>query len=403
MAAQIDTLVIVDDMLETFEGHPYEYDKSVAAIFAAKGIKVAIYGNQKMLPEIKEELSAKPWFHFNSTSFIRKIPILGAIIYRYTFNKAYQQQMAALIADADRLHGRYALFISNAYWYTILPIAGSLSKTARPSSFLYRCSIYDTSRVPGVMKPLILPLIRYAVKAMNKRAHISYLSDSDVIAGEWESAFNRPMSVLPIPHLNIPELPATGHTNSKLRLYLPGGMRLEKGAKLLSETMALLCAQFGNIADKIVLVTQFVGNDEELLQYKSVLNGLPLENIFLGRLSTEEYYAEIAAADIILIPYQASEGYRARTSGILAEAIAAEKPVITTTGTWMSDQVKRYNAGLVSNETPADFAHQVTAMVSDYPTFKKNTQQAAKEWADFHSKDNFYKILMGALLGKKQD
>ncbi len=392
MAQKIDTLIIVDDMLTGYDGHPYEYDKSVAAIFSERGIKVAIYGNKNLLPTIQDELKAKPWFLFNSTASVRKIPVLGAIIYRYTFNRAYQRQLEALIAAADREHRHYCLFVTNTYWYTILPVARAFKNITKPVAFLYRTSIYDTSRVPKITKSLILPLINRAVNIIKGNKNVHHFTDSEVIAREWEARFNHPMHVLPIPHLNVPEVTQEPEYKSKIRLYLPGGMRLEKGAELLAEAMQLLCQENPAVAEKILLITQFNSKDELLQQCKEKLAALPLENLFLDNLSTEAYYNEIANADIILIPYQVSEGYRARTSGVLAEAIAAGKPVITTAGTWMADQVAKYDAGLVMEENAASFVKNLTAMIGNYDQYKNQVQQASEKWMRFHSKAHFYKV-----------
>lgn len=385
-------IVIIDDELENFAGHPYEYNKSAAETFRLQGHKVEIYGNANVLPQIREELNVNPWFSFNSTMPIRKIPLLGGIAYRFYFSRAYQRQMTSLIHKLQKQGGDFILFETNSSWYNILPLARSWKKLAHPAAFLFRISIYDAIRVPGPMKPFIFPLIHHAARILKGNQNVHHFTDSEVIAEEWEQAFGKKMGVLPIPHLAQTTPIPYDPTQKKIRLYLPGGIRLEKGAALLTETMELLTKKQPEMASRIVLATQFPEQDAVLLEYKNRLAALPITNDFLGYLSSEEYQQQFEQAAIILIPYQAREGYRARTSGVLAEAIGAQKPSITTLDTWMAKQVEQYGAGLVIKETPEDFLEKLIELIVDYGSYQEKVKQGSKDWKLFHSKKSFYKV-----------
>ena len=391
---QSKTLVIIDDQFEKIEGHLYEYNKSTCRIFRGHGFETVIYANAGISRPLQEELNARPWFQFTANSRLRGIPLLGPVLYRLGFWKQYRRQMTALLKQLAEQYENCIVFIPNVYWYTILPVMKSLRSTRIPAGLLYRVSIYDTIQIPAVMKPLILPLIKHAVKLVKHCGHIHYYSDSDVIAREWEAAFHQEMDVLPIPHLT-PHHIAEPHAaaGNKLRMYLPGSMRIEKGARLLTEGMELLAARYPELLDRIILAVQFTGSDATLMQYRDRLAALPIENNFLGNLSTEAYNHQVQSADVILIPYQASEGYRARTSGILAEAIAAEKPFITTDGTWMAVQAQKYDTGIVIGETPDAFAESIVKLVQHYEHFATLAKTAADKWLSFHSKDNFFRLL----------
>lgn len=392
------TLIIVDEQFEKIEGHPYDYDKSVAEIFQQHGFDTVIYGHRNMLQAFRDELNARPWFTINARSKIRKIPILGAILYRIGFWKKYEQEIIGILAEASKKNDNYFLLFPNVYWYNILPISRVLKNVNVPAALLFRVSIFDTVRLPKAILPVTMGIIKYAVKILRNKKNVHYFTDSEVIAGEWLSHLKSPMKVLPIPHLvpNKKETPLLD--TDKIRLYLPGGMRLEKGAQILTEAFELLAAKQPAILERITLVTQFLGNDPVLDGYKSRLAALPLENIFLQHLTTDEYNNQLRISDIILIPYQVSEGYRARTSGIMAEAIASSKPFITTDGTWMSLQAQAYNTGLiVQDNQPRELADAITTIVNNYAAYSNKANEACSKWMISQSKEVYYQQLITAL------
>ena len=394
----INKLIILDEQFEKIEGHFYEYDKSVVEIFKQQGYETIIYGHQNMLKVFGDELNARPWFTINAKSKIRKIPIVGAIFYRIGFWEKYKKEIKCILTENTGKNENCLFFFPNVYWYNILPIAKALKDINANAALLFRVSIYDTVGLPKKILPVTMAIIKYAEKILKNKPNVHFFSDSEVIAIEWLAHFNSEMKVLPIPHLTLNKKDTKPAAGDKIRMYLPGGMRLEKGAQLLTEAFVILAKQ-PEVLDRIILVTQFLGNDSVLDGYKNRLTALPVENHFLQHLTTEEYNHQLTIADVILIPYLVSEGYRARTSGILAEAIASSKPFITTDGTWMSLQARKYNTGLIIPDgQPAALAEAIASMVTAYSDYSKKADAACNQWMADQSKDVFYRQLSSALL-----
>ena len=63
-----------------------------------------------------------------------------------------------------------------------------------------------------------------------------------------------------------------------------------------------------------------------------------------GYLSVDQYYELLNNADIVLIPYH-PKFYRIATSGVFVEAVLAGKVVITTSGTWMANELMSSECG----------------------------------------------------------
>src|SRR4051812_3887587 len=116
------TLVIIDEQFEKIDGHPYEYNKSVSQIFRQKGFDVKIFAHKNLSEALQQELNAGAYFSFKNNTVIRKIPVLGNFIYRYTFWKKYVKELKALF-DELRPDDHYLFFFPNVYWYNILPIS----------------------------------------------------------------------------------------------------------------------------------------------------------------------------------------------------------------------------------------------------------------------------------------
>ncbi len=391
-----NTLVILDELLEKIDGHNFEYSKSVKEVFEKNGYKVIVYGNRNVIDTIRNAIGAIPWFHFNPKPFYRKIPILGAVLYRLYFWTLFRQQLKDCIAMQTTEAAETEIFIPNVYWYTLLPVSLAIRHIPFRTTILLRTSMTELLDVPPLFKPLVHQFCKMAQRISDHNKNIKLATDSEVIAEDWATHYGGRMKVLPIPHLEEAIHSNIVSAGQKIRLYAPGVMRMEKGIKLLTEGFEILDEKYPELASRLILITQFFGEKEkeELLIYKSRLEKLVhCTNEFGGSLSSEEYNHTIQQADIILLPYCVNRGYRARTSGVMCEAMNACKPFITTKNTWMEYQSTKYKTGLgVEDNHPEALADAVVEMVARLDEYKKAAEQAAPEFAKFHSKDNFVRI-----------
>jgi glycosyltransferase involved in cell wall biosynthesis len=94
-----------------------------------------------------------------------------------------------------------------------------------------------------------------------------------------------------------------------------------------------------------------------------------------------ELAAEVAAADLILLPYDSRDQ---ATSGVLVEAIAAGKFVIATRFPHSVELLSRREGVLVDHENPEQLAAAIRASLAD-PTRARDAQAAARESARANS------------------
>ena len=134
------------------------------------------------------------------------------------------------------------------------------------------------------------------------------------------------------------DAPATGKPPWVMG-YL-GDARREKGIQVLSHLPEMLEGR--EVADRAILIYSQLynaapaGDVENLLALERLRAAPP--GVVLGEaraLATADYQALLACSDVVFNLYD-RENYRARSSGVFVEALAAHKPVVTTAGSWMS-------------------------------------------------------------------
>ncbi|MDH7571485.1 MAG: glycosyltransferase, partial [Armatimonadota bacterium] len=224
-------------------------------------------------------------------------------------------------------------------------------------------------------------------------------TDSDRLAEIYRSLTRLPVEVFPIPHTRGE---SGGHASAPdeegprpRRLVLLGSARSEKGFVTLVEALRLLAPDLQAGAMEVVLQCN-VNGDEPVQRAREQLESWHLPNVTLVKnaLSAEEYYQLLDNSDIVLIPYRLGD-YQARTSGVLAEAFAAGKAVVTTEGTWMAAQVAQGGGGVLCRDgDAADLARAMREAVHRYPELRAEVLRRQPAWVAFHNPHTLYDLLM---------
>ncbi|MCP4216632.1 MAG: hypothetical protein GY765_18415, partial [bacterium] len=111
--------------------------------------------------------------------------------------------------------------------------------------------------------------------------------------------------------------------------------------------------------------------------------------IIEGNIDNEAYRQLISSSDLILLPYRKASFY-ARTSGVYADAVLAEKPVLATMETWIGRCVSKYRNGesFTDNDTD-DLYRALLRLSADYKDKRDIYREARKEWLKDHNVANF--------------
>ncbi|WP_415910911.1 hypothetical protein [Oleiharenicola sp. Vm1] len=190
------------------------------------------------------------------------------------------------------------------------------------------CLIYrydsDTSR--GEL--LAFRWLNRAFAIMMPNGRFLTLTDSEPLRLFLSEKFSRPVHVLPIPHtFAAVRKSAPASLNC---CWWPGKPLENKGRAVLAQ---LVVAAVPHAESFVLRAARSAG-------WQAVAGGPAIE-LLPDRLTEEQYAAEMARADFILLPY-APAVYRRRTSGIFVEAVVAGKIPIVSAGTWAASELERH-------------------------------------------------------------
>lgn len=254
-----------------------------------------------------------------------------------------------------------------------------------------RREVYETHGLEPEGLGLQTCLTRFSETGIYPRNALFY-TDSERLTEDHNRCSSIRFVTLPIPlrHKMIERYSAgVRSSDDTLNVVYLGDARPEKGYQLLPALVgALWPSHIATDRARFTLQSNFnlPGGEPGIAQARGQLRQYPAHQVRLldQLLSDDEYYQHLGEADVVLIPYLSS-AYSSRTSGILAEAIAAGKPVVVPNDTWMSDQIDETRGR--SFDTPSELVRAVQEILDDFDTFSQSTRAYASGWREMHSAD----------------
>ncbi len=180
----------------------------------------------------------------------------------------------------------------------------------------------------------------FTAGAANHAVH--FWTDTRELAFQFNRLHAGSFGQLPIPHTTAIAAPAAQKSDFVTAVYL-GDARAEKGYAHLPGLIRTLLDEYVDSGNLRFRLQSNVCNPErepaviaaksELASFRSVVELIdqPLDAIRYGEL--------LRSGDLVLLLYD-YRIYAARSSGILAEALAAGKPVLVAAGTWLAEQLR---------------------------------------------------------------
>ena len=216
-----------------------------------------------------------------------------------------------------------------------------------------------------------------------------FYTDSDRLTDDYNALSDVIFTTLPIPlrHDMIARHRRPPRVNGEpINIVYLGDARPEKGYQHLPGLVSASWPRYVRTERaRFTIQSNFNlrGGEPGIPEARRQLRQYPSRQVrILDELLTEdEYYAELGDADLVVVPYEADR-YRARTSGVFAEAIAAGKPVVVPDDTWMSDELAE-GAGLTF-VSPDDLFRAVGRILEDYEQFSKRARRHAHGYSARH-------------------
>jgi hypothetical protein len=113
------------------------------------------------------------------------------------------------------------------------------------------------------------------------------------------------------------------------------------------------------------------------------------------KLSSDQYYEQVARSDLILLPYSA-QIYAFQSSGVFSDAVGAGVPVVVPAETWMSDRLQEgFGAGVIfPDERPQVIARSIVAALDALPRLKASAASSAARWREAHSAQRYLEFVL---------
>jgi glycosyltransferase involved in cell wall biosynthesis len=215
------------------------------------------------------------------------------------------------------------------------------------------------------------------------RERVRFLTDTQELKLEFDALSPFVFREIPIP-VAVPQIPP-GHAERKtktLKITYVGAIRRERGFQLLPGLARHLAER--RLSEDIHLVVQAGGLDQTddplVRRVLTALEAYPdTVTVVKGSLTPDRYAALLHSADLILLPYDGSR-YRARSSGILAEALVLGCPTVVPNGTWMS---RVANGSCICIQPPGDARSLCTAVdkaLNELSELQASAMKMSSEW-----------------------
>lgn len=416
--------LLIDQNLQNFGGHYWEYDTSLAKYFRARGHKVTLFTHRSASPELMcRDAEIVPWFRLTSADIYRPMlyriasgwfshiprPVLVLIKKLYTGAKklrhsvrgaAHKNQAVAKLLPFGAECVAAVQYCQAGGFDTLFIQTVHAEELRSLSEALAGISVQNCPRLLVMLRRE--PEEASMAKLRQALAPIDYLlgkkvfffSDTPALSDSYQTIFGLNVTTAPIicdvslirSRLLAPRRKAT-------RLVYLGGARQEKGFQHLPDLLEVLAQTYPEFHDLEFHFHSYVPPDlveNDVIAAIQVLKTKPKVFLYSQNLSQEAFVDLLMLGDIVLLPYDAAR-YRRRSSGILMQAMAAGKVAVVPADTWFAESAP---AEAVQTFKPDAFAAAVRQVLNNY----ENKEKAARNYGeslDFSTiLGSFYNCLM---------
>lgn len=390
--------VIVDQNALDIGGHYYNYTKCIFEAALDDGFDAFVLINKRLNVDL--EAKREKYIHTfmytwgESENNGRNTWGFGNIAYDFS----YTARKLSLKS------GDHVLFHTVGF-FELISLLKYITNTVNRDNLPYFHIImrYDSSYMHddiSTFRPLFQSVSRSSV--LSKK--VLFYTDTEHLSKSYEKLTKLPIVTLPIPfnHGFISNNTRSNRDLSELKIGYFGDARLEKGYNLIPEAIEKLSLLDIKRSYRFVIQSNFnsEGGEKGIAEAREKLEKMKNVDIIYKSMNSKEYYENIMNVDAILIPYD-SERYVARSSGILIEALATGKPVLTSAGSWMSSQVSDDHSVVWDK---CDSLHiSLGNLINNFDNLSVGAKKISQHWLGFSSAKNFVEHIISRPLSNFSD
>ena len=398
-ASPVAGLCVAAPWLRGFEGHFYNYTRSLYDGALEHGLNFRVLGGKDPLPAVASALPFAGVFRPMPSARPRGLQAVVGPVANYL---RFAGDLGAI--ERRSLTPEWLLFVETTYHNHLFAwvkwLRGFDPGMAPRVAFMLRYNYKDPERGTWRRTAPLMRLALARLRRLTDRYAIRLVTDSRILAREYAE-----LSPLPVTELPIPHTPAAGDgppqpsLDGPFRVVAPGRSMVTKGLDVLVEAIEELHAT-GELTGFHFTLQDYAAafREPEVGALIGRLRALdsPQVRIVDRSLSEGEYYQLVGSAHLVALPFRQSV-YAASTSGGFVEALAMGKPVVVTAGTWMSAELERAGAGFTcADRSGRDLARALRAARASRETLAARAIAARPAWLAYHNPRSFVSRLVGA-------
>jgi len=173
-----------------------------------------------------------------------------------------------------------------------------------------------------------------------------------------------------------------------------GAARHEKGSDVLQRAIALVLENRPDMPARFVFqwMEDFADEEGNMIHLDPEVAAHPKVQVIRGHFSEGGYERQLAATDVMLLPYRSP--YRLRVSRVVIEAMNLGMPVVATRATTLWSQLSEYGVGAGCDDGGADsLATAICGVAKEFTRLAAEARGKAGQSQEHFSVKNFRKTL----------
>ncbi len=338
-----ELFVYLDPGFMSEVGHYRNFANKIQSYATNKSIDVQHYVNINISEKDKRLFNLSPVFKYNA--FLDERVMDSEVIIKHLSD--FKNKVSDIFNNLLALRDKYAnitIYMYTCHTSHILILMEMYKKINYKNIdmhlvlFYLNHDILEQNNSPIALKSL------QEINRLNHSNNIFLHIDSSRAASIYQKYFDKKIQSFPIPlhfKMDINSKLTVKQNKEKITLSFFGYADYKYGFHLFYEVYKYFSNHF--------TYTVRINNKYTNQEFKDNIATLRSdENVLLidEYLEEGEYRELFIKSDIVIIPYL-NEYYPVQTSGIFIDSVWMDKLVITTVGTWMSDQVKILKNGFI--------------------------------------------------------
>ncbi|WP_242442886.1 glycosyltransferase family 1 protein [Magnetospirillum sp. 15-1] len=383
----------LDPALMNNLGHHANSGRNIVREIRTRGIPCAILGHAEIEPGLQTELSAVPWFRWNTYTVVDRDPICGWL-------NDFEMGARVTAEDIGRLQGLhpkdliYVNSVQPAQFMAVLRWGRTLPDSERPTVIMEFGTdpglvLVESENAPPQfvsMDPRVDPravLLRFTGRQLTEADQrwlrlATFDSQSSAI---FQMLLDYPVGTLPLPQGAV----TTCRDRTGARPITIGILGHQRGDKGFHKVPALVTRLLAERNDIQVLVHN--GWPEGMPEYQQALRDIAASD---SRLVLNEQVADavlwsrlLEHTDLMVCPYMRNR-FVSSYSAVASEAMANAIPLVAPEGTTLHGVMREFGEpGTIFREESVEAIHgAVVAALDDFDRLAGQAKQASIRWGE---------------------